>query len=78
MKAKFTLVKRPEKACLSRVYRRRRYTLKLVCDGAAKQVSAGVAPCNMVSFVKNFRTFVARQESKTAFYYSAFPALATV
>ena len=37
----------------------RHYTLKLlaetnVCNGAAKQVSAGVAPCNMVGFVKRF------------------------
>ena len=29
------------------------YTLKLVCNGAA--------PCNMVGFVKLFRTSVARQ-----------------
>ena len=30
-------------------------------NGAAKQVSTGVAPCNMVGFVKLFRTAVARQ-----------------
>ena len=28
--------------------------LKLVCNGVAKHVSAGVAPCNMVGFVKLF------------------------
>ena len=38
--------------------------LKLVCNGPAKQVSAGVAPCNMVSFAKLFRTSVARQVSR--------------
>ena len=32
-------------------------------QGAVKQVSAGVAPCNMVSFVKLFWTSVARQVS---------------
>ena len=35
-----------------------------MCNGAAKQVSAGVAPCNMVGFVKLFRTSVARQISR--------------
>ena len=35
-----------------------------MCNGAAKQVSAGVAPCNMVGFVKLFRTSVARQVSR--------------
>ena len=35
-----------------------------MCNGAAKQVSAGVAPCNMVGFVKLFRTCVARQVSR--------------
>ena len=34
-----------------------------MCNGAAKQVSAGVAPCNMVGFVKLFRTSVARRVS---------------
>ena len=29
-----------------------------------KQISAGVAPCNMVGFVKLFRTSVARQVSR--------------
>ena len=42
-------------------------TLKRLGDahaqGAVKQVSAGVAPCNMVSFVKLFWTSVARQVS---------------
>ena len=33
-------------------------------NGAAKQVSAGVAPRNMVGFVKLFRTAVARQVSR--------------
>ena len=33
-------------------------------NGTAKQVSAGVAPCNMVGFVKFFRTSVARQVSR--------------
>ena len=37
---------------------------KLVYNGAAKQVSAGVALCNMVGFVKLFRTSVARQVSR--------------
>ena len=32
-----------------------------MCNGAAKQVSAGVAPCNMVGFMKLFQTSVARQ-----------------
>ena len=35
-----------------------------MCNGAAKHVSAGVAPCNMVGFVKLFRTSVARQVSQ--------------
>ena len=35
-----------------------------MCNGAAKQVSAGVAPCNMVSFAKLFLTSVARQVSR--------------
>ena len=35
-----------------------------MCNGAAKQVSAGVAPCNMVGLVKRFRTSVARQVSR--------------
>ena len=35
-----------------------------MCNGAAKQVSAGVAPCNMVGFVKLFRTSVARHVSR--------------
>ena len=35
-----------------------------MCNGAAKQVSAGVAPCNIVGFVKLFRTSVARQVSR--------------
>ena len=35
-----------------------------MCNGAAKQVSAGVAPCNMVGLVKLFRTSVARQVSQ--------------
>ena len=35
-----------------------------MCNGAAKQVSAGVAPCKMVGFVKLFRTSVARQVSR--------------
>ena len=43
-------------------------TLKLLGDSqaqdAVKQVSAGVAPCNMVSFVKLFWTSVARQISR--------------
>ena len=34
-----------------------------MCNGAAKQVSAVVAPCNMVGFVKLFRTTVARHVS---------------
>ena len=42
--------------------------LKLLGDAhaqdAVKQVSAGVAPCNMVSFVKLFWTSVARQLSR--------------
>ena len=36
-----------------------------MCNGPAKQVSAGVALCNMVSFVKLFRTSIARQVSRT-------------
>ena len=53
-------------------YRNRNYSeatpfkLKLVCNGAAKQVSAGVAPWNMVGFVKLFRTSVGRQVSQKA------------
>ena len=35
-----------------------------MCNGVAKQVSAGVAPCNMVGFLKLFRTSVARQVSR--------------
>ena len=35
-----------------------------MCNGAAKQVSAGVAPCNMVGFVKLFRISVTRQVSR--------------
>ena len=35
-----------------------------MCNGTAKQVSAGVAQCNMVSFMKLFRTSVARQVSR--------------
>ena len=35
-----------------------------MCNGAAKQVSAGVAPCNMVGFVKLFRTSIAREVSR--------------
>ena len=35
-----------------------------MCKGAAKQVSTGVALCNMVGFVKLFRTSVARQVSR--------------
>ena len=35
-----------------------------MCNGVAKQVSGGVAPCNMVGFVKLFRTSVARQVSR--------------
>ena len=34
------------------------------CNGAAKQVSAGVEPCNMIGFVKLLRTSVARQVSR--------------
>ena len=33
---------------------RRNVSVKLTCNGAAKQVSAGVAQCNMVGFVKRF------------------------
>ena len=35
-----------------------------MCNDAAKQVSAGGAPCNMVGFVQLFRTSVARQVSR--------------
>ena len=35
-----------------------------MCNGAADQVLAGVAPCYMVGFVKLFRTSVARQVSR--------------
>ena len=35
-----------------------------MCNRAAKQVSAGVVPCNMDGFVKLFRTSVARQVSQ--------------
>ena len=37
--------------------------MKLMCSSAVKQVSAGVAPCNMVGFVKRFSTSVSRQLS---------------
>ena len=37
--------------------------MKLMCSRAVKQLSAGVAPCNMVGFVKLFRTSVSRQVS---------------
>ena len=40
------------------------FLAELVCNSAAQQVSAGVAPCNMVGFVKLFRTSVARQVSQ--------------
>ena len=35
-----------------------------MCNGAQKQVSAGVAPCNMIGFMKLFRTSIARQVSR--------------
>ena len=35
-----------------------------MCSGTEKQVSAGITPCNMVGFVKLFRTSVARQVSR--------------
>ena len=35
-----------------------------MCNGAANQVSTGVALCNMVGFVKLFPTSVARQVSR--------------
>ena len=35
-----------------------------MCNGTAKQVSTGVAPCSMVGLVKLFRTFVTRQVSR--------------
>ena len=35
-----------------------------MCNNDAKKVSPGVAPCNMVGFVKLFRIFVARQVSR--------------
>ena len=38
--------------------------MKLMCSSAVKQVSAGVAPCNMVGFVKFFCTSVSRQVSR--------------
>ena len=38
--------------------------LLLVCNSAAKQVSAGIASCNMVGFVKLFQTSVVRQLSR--------------
>ena len=37
-----------------------------MCNGATKQVSVGVAPCNMVGLVKLFRTSVARQVSRNS------------
>ena len=52
--------------------------LKLVCNGAAKQVSAGVALCNMVGFVKLFRTSVARQVSRKVEPLSTSTSAATV
>ena len=38
--------------------------MKLMCSSAVKQVLAGVAPCNMVGFVKLFLTSVSRQVSR--------------
>ena len=38
--------------------------MKLVCYGAAKQIPGGIAPCNIVGFVKLFGTSVARQVSR--------------
>ena len=35
-----------------------------MCNGAVKQVSAGIAPCDMVGFLKLFRTSIARQVSR--------------
>ena len=37
-----------------------------MCNGTAKQVSAGIAPCSMVGLVKLFRTFVTRQVSRNS------------
>ena len=47
----------------------RGYTLKLLPEtcvqlGASKQVSAGVAACHMVGYVKLLRTSVAKQVSR--------------
>ena len=39
-------------------------TRRNLCNGVAKQVSGGIAPCNMVSFVNLFRFSVARQVSQ--------------
>ena len=33
-----------------------------MCNGAAKQVSAGVEPCNMVGFMKHFCELLLRDE----------------
>ena len=52
-----------------------------MCNGATKQVSAGVAPCNMVGFVKLFRTSVARQVSRKVerlFYFQQLTTVAVV
>jgi hypothetical protein len=37
------------------------FEVKLVCNGIARQISQGIAPCNMVSFMKLSCVSVARQ-----------------
>ena len=49
-----------------------------MCNGAAKQDSAGVAPCNMVGFVKLFWTSVARQVSRKVEPLSTSATVATI
>jgi len=49
-----------------------------VCNGAAKQASAGVAPCNMVGFIKLFWTSVARQVSRKVELLSTSATVATI
>ena len=54
------------------------FQLKLVCNGAEKQVSAGIASCNIVCFVKLFQTSVARQVSRKLEAYCTSETVATI
>ena len=61
-----------------RVSQRLHVKVKLMRNGAAKQVSAGAAPWNMVGFVKPFWTSVARQVSRKVEPLSVSATVATI